>query len=82
MQKYLLYVREYSFIQNDYVLNIYKVETDDIFHTVGEFIYRSFNQVKRIVFVGWTEERENYWLKEGYKIDTFRNKYDGNGDVL
>ena len=29
---YLLYVRRYDF---DYMLNVYKVNTKDIFHTIG-----------------------------------------------
>ena len=82
MQKYLLYVIEYSFTRNDYVLYIYEVETDDIFHTMGEYEYRAFNKVKRIAFAKWNKECEEFWLREGYTIHTFKNKYDGNGDLL
>ena len=72
---HLLYVRQYSIISNDYELYIVGVKTKDIFHTMGEYLYRSEVQVKRIDFVECTQEKIDYWLKEGYKIYEFRNKY-------
>lgn len=75
---HLLYVRQYSIISNDYELYVIGVKTKDIFHTMGEYIYRTMEQVKRINYVECTQEKIDYWLKEGYKIYEFRNKYGDN----
>lgn len=75
MKKYFLYVRKYSIVKNDYVLCVYLVETKDIFHTMGEMIFRTFEHIKRIDFNNYTKQREQYWLKNGYEILTWKDKY-------
>ena len=75
IKEWLLYVREYSVLKNEYVLNIYIVETEDIFHTIGEFYSRSLCSVKRIDYVEYSDKRMNYWIENGYNIIRFRNKY-------
>lgn len=37
---HLLYVRKYSIFTNKYELYIVGVNTKDIFHTMGEYLYR------------------------------------------
>lgn len=72
---YLLYVTEYDYFSNQLETHIYKVKTDDIYHTIGEFYFRSFVRVARIQFVKYTEQRIDYWKQQGNKIYEFRNKY-------
>lgn len=45
---HLMYVRKYSIITNGYELYIVGVNTNDIYHTMGEYLFRSETQVKRI----------------------------------
>ena len=72
---HLLYVHQYSSADDDYKLVIFGVNTKDIFHTMGELMYRSPTQVKRIIYVECTQENLNYWLKNGFKIHNFKDKY-------
>lgn len=73
---HLLYVRKYSIFSNDYELYIIGVNTKDIFHTMGEYIYRSIEHIKRITQVECTQARLDYLIKEKrYKIYEFRDKY-------
>lgn len=72
---HLLYVRQYSIADNDYNLVVYGVNTEDIFHTMGELMYRNPTQVKRITYVECTQEKLNYWLKNGFEIHNFKDKY-------
>lgn len=73
---YLVYVRQYEILINDYMLCVYKVNTKDIFHTMGEMIYRSIEEIKRINFVEYTENRVAFWKDSGYEITEWRNKYE------
>lgn len=72
---HLLYVRKYSIITNNYKLYVVGVNTDDVFHTMGEYLYRSETQVKRIDKVECTEERLKFWKEQGYTIYEFKDKY-------
>lgn len=72
---HLLYVRQYSIADNDYKLVIFGVNTKDIFHTMGELMYRNPIQVKRISYVECTQEKLNYWLTNEYEIHNFKDKY-------
>lgn len=72
---HLLYVRQYSIVSNTFELYVIGVNTKDIFHTMGEYIYRSETQVKRIDMVECTPEKLAFWQKEGYTIHEFRDKY-------
>lgn len=69
---HLLYVRQYSIADNDYNLVVYGVNAEDIFHTMGELMYRSHTQVKRITYVECTQEKLNYWLKMDLKFTTLK----------
>lgn len=72
---HLLYVRKYSIITNNTELVIVGVNTNDIFHTIGEYIYRSETRVADIRFAPYTDERAKYWSAEGYTIHSFRDIY-------
>lgn len=72
---HLLYVCRYSIIDNDDKLVIFGVNTKDVFHTMGELMYRSITQVKRIAYVECTQEKIDYWLKNGFEIHNFKDKY-------
>ncbi len=72
---HLLYVRKYSIFTNKYELYIVGVNTKDIFHTMGEYLYRSETQVERIDQAKCTQEKLDFWAKEGYEIYEFKDKY-------
>ena len=72
---HLLYVRKYSLFKNDYELFIYGVNTNDIYHTIGEYLTQSIEQVKRIDYAICTQEKINYWENNGYKIQSFKEKH-------
>ena len=72
---HLLYVRKYSIITNDFELYVIGVNTKDIFHTMGEYLYRSETLVERIDQVECTQEKLDFWAKEGYEIYEFKDKY-------
>ena len=72
---HLMYVRQYSIIDNKYKLYIVGVNTNDIFHTMGEYLFRSETQIKRIDQVKCTQRRLDYWKENGYEIYEFKDKY-------
>lgn len=72
---HLMYVRKYSIITNDYELYVVGVNTNDIFHTMGEYLFRSETQIKRIDQVECTQFRLDYWKENGYEIYEFKDKY-------
>ena len=76
---HLIYVEQYSIVTNNYELFVYGTNTDDIFHTMGEIMYRSEAQVKSIDFVELTQEniksKLNFWQKENKTIYTWIDKY-------
>ena len=77
---HLLYVHKYSIFTNNYELYVIGVNTKDIFHTMGEYIYRCEVQIKRITKVECTQARLDYWKEQGYQIYEFKDKYIRKGD--
>lgn len=77
---YLFYVRQYDFVSNDYKVKVYKCETKDALHTIGEIYFRTEVEIKRIDINEWSEEREKYWLDNGYEIYEWKDKYELGGD--
>lgn len=71
---HLMYMRKYN-ITNNYDLFVVGVNTTDIFHTIGEYYYRSETHVKRIDFVKCTQAKLDFWKEKGYEIYTFKDKY-------
>ena len=63
---HLLYVRKYSIFKNDYELFVYGVNTNDIYHTIGEYLTQSIEHIKRIDYNICTQERIDYWKNNGY----------------
>lgn len=72
---YLIYVRKYNFFADDYVLYVYQTYTEDIYHTIGEIVARSIEQIKVINCVDWSEERVKACLNGAYEIYTWYDKY-------
>lgn len=74
---HLLYVRKYSIFSNSYEFYVYGVNTDDIFHTMGEIIYRSEKQVERIIFEKLIPENRqskiDFWKNE--EIRVWKDRY-------
>ncbi len=75
LKTYLIYVRKYSIVTNDYQLYVYKATTPDIFHTMGEIPYRTIEEIKRIDYIEYTEEKEQWWKEQGYDILSWHDKY-------
>lgn len=42
---------------------------------MGELMYRSPTQVNRVIYAKCTQENLNYWLKNGFEIHNFKDKY-------
>lgn len=72
---HLLYVWQYSIFTNSYQFYVYGVNTTDIYHTIGEFIYRTLVDVKSIVYVDCNDNKLDYWKKKNIQIHNFHNKY-------
>lgn len=75
MKKYLIYIRKYSIITRKYEFYIYECKTNDIFHTMGEIWYRTFERIKYMNFAEDNQETRNFWEKDGKKIYTWKDKY-------
>ena len=72
---HLLYVCQYSISTNNYELFVIGVNTKDIFHTIGEYLYRCETKVERINPIECTQLRLDYWKENGHKIYEFKDKY-------
>lgn len=73
---HLIYVRKYSILDNDYKLCAYGVNTKDIHHTIGEIVYRTLEDIKRIDYVDCTQSSLDYLKEQDIKIYDFYNKYE------
>ena len=76
---HLVYVRKYRIMTNRYELYVYGVHTSDIFHTMGEMMYRSETQIKELTFVELTKDnmksKLDFWKNENKTIHTWIDKY-------
>lgn len=77
MKDYLLYVRKYCILTNDYELYLYHCRTNDILHTMGEMHYRTLEHIKRIDFVEDTPARRDYCKSKEKVIFEWTDKYVG-----
>ena len=75
MKEYILYVRKYSIMINDYKLYVYRVKTNDVLHTIGEMHYRTFEHIERIDFVECTQSRLDYIKSKNLDIYDWYDKY-------
>lgn len=51
MKKYKIFVRRYSIMANDYILEEKEVLTDDIYHEIGYIYCNSLEEIKRIDYM-------------------------------
>lgn len=72
---YLIYSYEFDIFTNDYKLKIIGVNTDDIYHTIGEYHYRSMVHIRRLTFAECTKTKLDYWKNRYYEIHEFKDKY-------
>ena len=72
---FFVYVRKYSVFTNKEEPYVYRVKTKDIFHTIGEMLFRSEIHIERIDFSEVIQEREKYLAEQGVEIRTWRDKY-------
>ena len=68
MKKYFLYVRKYSILTNDYELYVYKVTTDNVYRIIGKIVVTTMEQIKRIDYCRWSEEKEQFWIDRNQEI--------------
>lgn len=72
MKTYLLYIRKYSIITNQYELYIYKVTTDNIYRIIGKIFCTTLEEIKRIDYNEWLPEREKFWKENNYEIKNYK----------
>ena len=68
MKTYFLYVRKYSILTNDYELYVYKVTTDNVYRIIGKIVVTTMEQIKRIDYCRWSEEKEQFWIDRNQEI--------------
>ena len=68
MKTYFLYVRKYSILTNDYELYVYKVTTDNVYRIIGKIVVTTMEQIDRIDYGRWSEEKEQFWLDRNKEI--------------
>lgn len=71
MKTYLLYVRQYDITIRDFRLYVYKVTTDNVYRIIGKIFSTSLEQIRRIDYNLWTQDRENFWLENGYTVNRY-----------
>ena len=74
--KYLLYVRNCF-----KTVFVYRVYDEDIFHCMGEYLYRTMEQIEWIQYFDYSKEREERFKNEyGLNIFDFNSKYGKNAN--
>ena len=68
MKTYFLYVRKYSILTNDYELYVYKVTTDNVYRIIGKIVVTTMEQIERIDYCRWSEEKEQFWIDRNQEI--------------
>lgn len=48
MKKYIIMIWRYSIVQNDTILEKIIIETEDIYHTIGEIYCKSLSKIENI----------------------------------
>lgn len=72
IKTYFLYIRQYSILDDAYVLYIKKVNTDNVYRVIGKIYSTTIERIKRIDYTVWTKEKERFWVETGYNIDIYR----------
>lgn len=65
---YLLYVRKYNIIANDYTIKVLRVKTDNVYRIVGKLYSTSLERIDRITWNDCIPEREKFWEENNYTI--------------
>ena len=68
MKTYLLKVKQYDTTFRDYRLKVYKVTTDNVYRVIGKIYCTALEEIKRIDYSEWTQEREDFWIEYGSEI--------------
>ena len=55
----------------DFRLYVYKVTTDNVYRIIGKIFSTSLEQIRRIDYNLWTQDRENFWLENGYTVNIY-----------
>lgn len=71
MKTYLLKVKQYDTTVRDYRLKVYKVTTDNVYRVIGKIYCTALEEIKRIDYSEWTQEREDFWIEYGYEISQY-----------
>lgn len=50
-------------------LHVYRCNTDDPFHVIGEIAYREMEQITHITFVKETPEKLKFWENNKTKVE-------------
>ena len=53
-------------------LRVYKVKTDSVYRIIGKIYVTSIESIDRIDYSLHSEEREQFWIDEGYKIIEYK----------
>ena len=72
MKTYLLIVRQYEIMVNDYIIKVYKVTTDNIYRIIGKMYCTALEKIDRIDYVEWQEKREKFWQEHGYTVREYK----------
>ena len=71
MKTYLLKVRQYDIMINDYRIKVYKVTTDNVYRIIGKMYSTTLEKIDRIDYSQWIQEGEDYWKEHGYTIQNY-----------
>ena len=71
MKTYLLKVRQYDMTIRDYRLKVYKATTDNVYRVIGKIYCTALEEIKRIDYSEWTQEREDFWIEYGSEISQY-----------
>lgn len=72
MLDYLLYVRKYSILSNDYRFYVYSVSCRNIYAAVGYFYLNCFERIERLDYTLSTPERLEFWSSQNVTIFPYR----------
>ena len=74
MKRYLVYVRQYDIMINDYRLKVYDVFTDDIFRVIGKMYYEALKRIARVTFKDWSQARVDFFVDRGIAVRPYRER--------
>lgn len=72
MKTFLLYVRQYDISVNNNRLKVYKVTTNNLYRIIGKMYCTALEKIDRIDYNEYNEEREKFWIENGYTIEEYK----------